>query len=287
MIKVWIDTDIGDDIDDAVALLCAARHPEMQLAGISTVYGWVETRAWLAQELLARAGDDAPVLQGCVRPLTGKDASHGKRYYNVLAPELPPLSPQEDDARIGAIARAMEAVPEPFQLVTIGAMTNAANVALRHPAVTARWQGVTCVAGRLDGEIEWNIHCDPAAARITIEKLRPRFIGLEACSDTLPKHEVEELLDTADPASAFLLDCYRAYRLERDEPDDGLPLTLFDPICLLSLIAPEAFNLQRIRVMMDAEGRMRLDEDGLELMYGLSSDWSRIKPLIRKLLQGR
>src|SRR4051812_44316862 len=54
--RVWIDTDIGDDPDDAVALTLAVRHPAVDLAGISTVYGDVEDRARQARALLDALG---------------------------------------------------------------------------------------------------------------------------------------------------------------------------------------------------------------------------------------
>ena len=50
--RVWIDTDIGDDPDDAIALWCAARSMHTELVGLSTVDGDVEHRARLARALL-------------------------------------------------------------------------------------------------------------------------------------------------------------------------------------------------------------------------------------------
>ena len=287
MIQVWIDTDIGDDIDDAVALLCAARHPEMRLVGVSTVFGRVETRAWLAQELLARAGVDVPVLPGAMRPLTGKDVVGEWWSYNTVAPELPLPSPEDDERRVDAIAQAMRDIGSSFHLVTIGAMTNAAKLATRHAVVSGLWQSVVCMAGRLEGDPEWNVRCDPLAAKMVCQKHAPRLVGLEACSDTLPKRDVEQLADPADRGSAFFLDCYRAYRNARERPNDDAPLTLFDPISLLSLVMPEAFNLQSVRVAVHAEGRLRLTDDGFPVTYALSSEWLQIRPTIESVLRNR
>ncbi len=65
-IPLWIDTDIGADIDDAVCLFCAIHHPRVELLGVSTVRGCigsVRAAAWVADELLRRAGRRAvPVL---------------------------------------------------------------------------------------------------------------------------------------------------------------------------------------------------------------------------------
>lgn len=285
MIRVWIDTDIGDDIDDAVAMLCAARHPGMELVGVSTVFGRVETRTWLAQELLDQAGLRTLVLPGAMRPLTGKDVAGERWSYNTVAPELPRPSPDDDDARIASIAEAMRASGAPFHFVTIGAMTNAAKLVMQHHDLRDLWQSVTCMAGWLEGDPEWNVECDPPAAKIVCQQLAPRLIGLEACSDTLSKRDVEQLVDAADHASAFFLKCYAAYRNARENPNDDAPLTLFDPISLLSLVAPEAFNLQEMRVAVDAEGRLRLTDDGSLVTYALSSEWSKIRPVIEAVLR--
>jgi len=56
---LWIDTDVGDDPDDAVALLAAAAHPAVELVGVSTVHGDTEQRATIARGLV-----DVPVVAG-------------------------------------------------------------------------------------------------------------------------------------------------------------------------------------------------------------------------------
>ncbi len=285
MVNVWIDTDIGDDIDDAVALLAAARHPGLRLVGVSTVYGSVEIRAWLAQQLLSRAGVSVPVLPGCMQPMTGREIGPAKWSYNTLAPDLPRLSPGDDDVRVDAIAEAMQQLDGPFHLVTIGAMTNAAKLITRRPSLARHWQSVTCMAGRLEGNPEWNVYCDPPAAKVVLRELAPRLIGLEACSDVMPKSRVEELASPADPASDFFLECYGAYRNPRETPNDEAPLTLFDPISLLSLVVPEAFDLQQVKVAIDKEGRLRLTDDGFAVTYALSNDWPQLGPVVEAVLR--
>jgi pyrimidine-specific ribonucleoside hydrolase len=51
-VRLWIDTDVGDNPDDAVALLCAAAHPDVELVGVSTTGGRTDWRAELARELV-------------------------------------------------------------------------------------------------------------------------------------------------------------------------------------------------------------------------------------------
>src|SRR5262249_58606776 len=64
MIKVIHDTDIGSDIDDAVALAYLLANPECELLGVTTVTGNVEQRAQLASVLCKVAGRDVPIYPG-------------------------------------------------------------------------------------------------------------------------------------------------------------------------------------------------------------------------------
>src|SRR6266852_3779848 len=63
--KVIIDTDIGDDIDDAFAVALALHSPELQILGITTTFGDTETRAKLLDRLLGETGyRNIPVAVG-------------------------------------------------------------------------------------------------------------------------------------------------------------------------------------------------------------------------------
>lgn len=98
--RLWIDTDVGDNPDDAVALLCAMGHPDIELVGVSTTGERTEWRAELARQLVdvtvvpgerpdelasqfARSRADALLAIG---PLTNIAA------LCVLEPAMPPLT---------------------------------------------------------------------------------------------------------------------------------------------------------------------------------------------------
>ena len=59
-VRIWVDSDIGGNPDDAIALLCALAHPDVELVGVSTVDADVEKRADEARRLLRRV----PVVAG-------------------------------------------------------------------------------------------------------------------------------------------------------------------------------------------------------------------------------
>src|SRR5438876_6133000 len=61
-VPVLVDTDIGDDIDDALALALVLSSPELDLRGVTTVHGDAYTRAtFLCRFLHAVRRRDVPV----------------------------------------------------------------------------------------------------------------------------------------------------------------------------------------------------------------------------------
>ena len=70
--RVILDTDIGTDVDDCLALALLFGSPEIALAGITCVYGDVALRARMVRKLLALRGlSGIPVLEGASEPLLG------------------------------------------------------------------------------------------------------------------------------------------------------------------------------------------------------------------------
>ncbi len=284
--NIWLDTDIGSDVDDAVALLCAIRHPKIRLVGVSTVTHRVEINAWLAQEMLAQAGiSSVPVLAGASSPLGGdtgaEDASDWMPSHGRLAPALPRLSACEDAERVEAIAQAMIAITEPYHLLTIGPLTNMGHLLTKHPNLRERWLSVTCMAGSLE-KAEYNVEQDIKAARIAIGLTSPTLVGLEASSYTLGRDEAEAALDPADPPAAFLLDCYREYRGH----NESAPMTLYDAITLMQMVRPELFTLQQMKLVVGGDGRLHSTDDGSPVTYATDCDWGAVKKIIIGLLRG-
>jgi len=115
-VRLWIDTDVGDDPDDAVALLCAAAHPDVELVGVSTVDGDTRARADIARSLV-----DAPVMAGAdLDPLAVRDTdadallaigplTNVARLHREAA--LPP--------RVGIMGGALEPVQHRGERMTI------------------------------------------------------------------------------------------------------------------------------------------------------------------------
>src|SRR5690349_2029830 len=83
--SVLIDTDIGDDVDDAFGLALALRLPQLRVRGVTTVSGPVQKRAKLAQSILTAAGHaDIPVEPGSSAMSSGMPGSARFSHQPVL-----------------------------------------------------------------------------------------------------------------------------------------------------------------------------------------------------------
>ncbi len=178
-LKVILDTDIGDDIDDALALGLILASPELDLIGVTTVFGNTVARARQARSILAAAGGrhrSIPVAAGCgatmsLRPPkdTGREAYLAGSLPNqdhACLPEadLPPLDRRHGvDFLVEAImAGAGDIVP-----ITIGPMTNLAMALVKEPRIAAKIPRIVAMACEFKaGFAEWNIRCDPEAAAL-------------------------------------------------------------------------------------------------------------------------
>jgi purine nucleosidase/pyrimidine-specific ribonucleoside hydrolase len=178
-LKVILDTDIGDDIDDALALALIIASPELELLGVTTVFDNTEARARQARSLLVTAGGRhtrVPVAAGCGATISQRPPDgRGRAAYlagtlpnqdHACLPEaqLPPADPRHGvDFLVETImGGAGDIVP-----ITIGAMTNLAMALIKEPRIAARIPRVVAMACEFkSGATEWNIRCDPEAAAI-------------------------------------------------------------------------------------------------------------------------
>jgi inosine-uridine nucleoside N-ribohydrolase len=132
MKKVLLDTDIGDDIDDALALGYLGQSKDIDLLGVSTVFLKTRERAELcAAELQVLNEFHIPVVPGAGRPLKIENAKynrmlreHKPRQFEVLSKIKPMIKPYEMDV-VEFLKNNIEAYPKEVTLLTIGPLTNA------------------------------------------------------------------------------------------------------------------------------------------------------------------
>ena len=151
-VPVVIDTDIGTDPDDALALLLAVASPEVEVRGVTIVDGDVGLRARIAARLLGLAGrGEVPVVPGLALPL---GAGRGPTMLGHEGRGLLEDPESRPDARIEAVAAPEWLIAEsgrnPFHLVVLGPLTNAAAALRLDPTLAERLLGLTVMGGVFD-----------------------------------------------------------------------------------------------------------------------------------------
>ena len=196
MTKVLLDTDIGTDVDDAVALAYLLSHPECELLGITTVTGEAEKRASLASVLCKAAGREIPIYPGADRPMHGEQRQSIAQQAAAL-PRWPHETNFPKNQAVDFLADTVRAHPGEVTLLTVGPLTNAGLLFSTYPDVAELLAGLILMGGNFDetgpeaGRIEWNIACDQMASEITYKARVPlhRSLGLNVTQKVMMSAE--------------------------------------------------------------------------------------------------
>src|SRR3954464_14894050 len=121
-----LDTDVGTNIDDSLALAYLLRHPRCDLLGVTTVSGDVARRAACAEVLCREAGrDDVPIHCGAPGPLLIGPGQSAVPLYPAISHR-----PHRADRAVGPAVEFMRPLvrerPGEVTLLSIGPLTNVA-----------------------------------------------------------------------------------------------------------------------------------------------------------------
>ena len=181
--RLILDTDIGTDVDDCLALALLLGSPEVRLEGITCVYGDVALRSRMCRKLLALRGGGSeaiPVSRGIERTILGVGPIHWVGHEGVgLLDDADDLPPEQDDHAVDVIVRTVMANPGQIHLLAVGPLTNVAVAFLREPRLATAVGHLTIMGGffRNEGDpgpiVEHNYRCDPEAAHIVLSSGAP------------------------------------------------------------------------------------------------------------------
>lgn len=203
MRKFLIDTDTGSD--DAVALMMALRHPEIEIEAITVVAGNVPMKQGAQNALytVELCGKDIPVYEGLAKPLvvelhTAQD-THGEDGMGDIGLDVYGRQPAVGHA-VQVIIDTIRANAGQIDLVTLGPLTNVAVALTLDPTLAEKVNHCYIMGGTSDnfGNVtavaEYNIWADPESARIVFESGMPiTMIGW----DISRKYAVFEEADVA------------------------------------------------------------------------------------------
>jgi purine nucleosidase len=297
-----LDVDTG--IDDSLALLYAVASPAADLVAVTCVSGNVEARQVATNTLavLELAGrTDVEVAIGrevpLERPLETTPETHGPAGTGYA--ELPPpRRPVSDRHGVDVIVDAARERPGETTLVTLGPLTNLAVALEREPSLPrllgrhVLMGGAFGAQGNTTPTTEWNIHCDPEAARLCFRAWgdaiaadstipRPVALGLDVTERARirPEHVValarragstpdEELAaggqDPLAPGRSvaanslirFLADALRWYFEFHDRYDGFYGAFIHDPLAVAAALDPRLITTEPLYVDVETRGEL-------------------------------
>lgn len=292
-----------------MALLYAAASPEAEMLAVTCVGGntdarQVERNTRAVLDLAGRGdvevalGDEQPL----VRPVETTPETHGPQGlgYGELRPANRPLS---DRHAVDVWLEHVRARPGEITLVTLGPVTNLARALEREPAfpqLVKRWVimgGAYRIPGNTAPTTEWNVHCDPEAAKIAFGApwpIRPIALGLDVTEKAkiLPDHVVAlarragstpddsiVLSRGEDPMHAtrsvasndivrFIADALRFYMEFHSRYDGFYGAFIHDPLAVAAALDHSLIQTEAVTVDVELQGTLTTGET--------VTDWRRV-----------
>ncbi|MGI8311010.1 nucleoside hydrolase [Saccharopolyspora hattusasensis] len=271
--KVTLDVDTGSD--DAVAIMLAALHPDLELVGCTTVCGNLPVEVCTDNTLRvldAIGRSDVPVHSGLGAPIGPARLHHGpdpgKRTGHLVHRAkfaAPPTSLRT--AETGAVEYLLETYRRPSDVVLVATapLTNLAAALILDPAIAANVPELVIMGGghevgNVTPAAEANIWHDPAAAAIVLSAGFPRLtlVTLDATHRALVSAADCDELAASGTAAATLAAVLIRERIEgyaKTQPM-AVPNTapVHDPLCLAYLVDPNVLRLTRANVVVEQTG---------------------------------
>ncbi len=249
-IPVILDTDIGNDVDDAFALALALASPELDLRGVTTVTGGAEDRA---------CRKDIPVAWGRA-PQKAQEINWQIQYRRHPAVIFNRTARPIQESAVAFMVRQLKAHPGKLTLLTIGPLTNIATLLAEHPDCKPWIKRIVLMGGSVrmgyDGtpglSAEWNIKCDIKAAQIVFASGIPLVVApLDATTMVMLKEPLRrKLFKACTPLTYQVQSLYQLS--EQSTP------TLYDPVAVALCFNESFCKMEDLNLKVDDKGFTRI-----------------------------
>ncbi|MGB0694433.1 MAG: nucleoside hydrolase [Rhodospirillaceae bacterium] len=266
MHRIIIDTDPG--IDDAMAIHLAFAHPEIEMLGLSAIYGNVSVAQATrnACVLVDMAGQPVPVARGAEQPLIQAphppaDFAHGTEGFGDLDAMTHSHQP---DPRSAAqfLVDSILADPGNVTVCAVGPLTNLALALEINPEIATQIKqlvimgGVVNQAGNVSEWSEANIWQDPHAAdKVFAARWPMTMVGLDVTTKIQCTPEDFASLAASNPKIGGFLNSITPFYIEFHRARSGeVACYLHDPSAVLFITNPELFTVEETPLKVICEG---------------------------------
>ncbi|MGB9467606.1 MAG: nucleoside hydrolase [Candidatus Acidiferrum sp.] len=270
--RIIIDTDIGDDIDDAFALALALKSPELEILGISTTFGDTEARAKIVDRILGEAGrSDIPVLAGTPTHTTNV---MNQRRYGEGGHFARAAHPNAVDFILDEIRR----YPGQITLIAIGPLRNVGALIDKDPETFLKLKRVVMMGGSIEcgyGELwfcpergpdaEWNIINDiPSAKKLFLSGVPLYVMPLDSTQLKLDETKRAFLFKQGTPLTDALTLLYHEWGQQTP--------TLFDPVTVAYILDPKICPVEPMHIRVDDKGFTSRESGAPNAQVSMRSD---------------
>lgn len=291
--SVILDVDTG--VDDAMAVMVAALHPEIDLRAISCVSGNSSLENVMANTckiLDVVEAPRVPVAAGAVRPLleTPRDASyiHGADGMGEL--DLPPSSREiRPEHAVEMLRQVLTESAEKVTVVALAPMTNLALLLRMYPQVTEKierivFMGGSASVGNASAIAEFNVWHDPEAAAIVLDSGVPlTMYGLDVFNRVAVAEPTIQALAADGRTISRVLGGLLGFRMQDFGGDEGPSSLIGDAGALCAVVAQDLLDIHTFPVRVATDGLTRgqtvVDRRrhvGEDVVHGLATAWPQV-----------
>lgn len=236
--KIWLDTDLGDDIDDTLVLKALLTNKDIEIIGISTVFKNAPLRAKMAKHVVSLANRNVPVYAGKSIPIKGITPVNPDEIFCQYGEEIgerdkETLKETSSDVASLSMIKSLKENKDAI-ILAIGPLTNIGKAILLDKENILQNRTLFYMGGDYKRKYpEWNFECDIEAAKIVISSSLNKYaIGLEETEKTkLTSEEEKYLLSLGNDA----LSGYLKTTIHRFKKSTGWPITPHDFLALYGL----------------------------------------------------
>ncbi|MCU0316303.1 MAG: nucleoside hydrolase [Fimbriimonadaceae bacterium] len=263
-IPILLDTDPGNDIDDALAIGYLLRHPRAELLGITTVTGDVQKRARLAEKICQVSSVEVPIFagkEGVLIPGLGP-GQPGVAQYEAIEGQIE--TPYPANQAVSFLRDTIRSRPGEITLVSIGPFGNIATLFAVDPEIPWLLKDFVSMAGAFacHDNREWNCIVDPGSTALVARTPKPcqRWVGLDVTLQVVEEADIVRERYKGEPLATILP---MAEIWFRHTPN----IVYHDPLAVATLFEPSLVRFSKGKVTVNlSDGATTFEE-------GEGTDW--------------